>query len=657
MHLFMFFILCMAVSALAVSCGTGAAGSAGVAQGAPAFAAGLPWPPAAGALGPARKAAEANNYQSGRMCWSWSAGTDWQDSSLGLDATEQHFAWAMYSWGGLHADNYPLTVRPKLSQLATRYWLACSDYSRGRWSISGPHQLSETAIPTGLGEDMVSPEGCSYLAVIVEHGHSLTVEWLNLTTSLEGGKIYVDSAGSGGNGSISSPFVHFEDGIAAAQDGDVVVVAPGIYMPLEPVIISRDIRIEGAGAWRTLVQQQLIVENPPGVLPVVVEGLQCTGADFSAAFPAKSELQLLHCALGTGTFIGWSDGHRFTMQNCHVGNSVAETELRFANNASICSDIIRDCVIYGTIRFSDGDGAYHLVEGNYIGGNIEDSSQVTESYFLNNTLFTSAGIIDNSGGVAGKDDEIIANNQFLGGYIICNGQSARVEGNYFDNTSLDLAGLDGVYAAITCKSGTPTNIIGNTILQPEVPFDGDLYDGVGEFAAINSSAGAGVIEYNTISKGSFGIFNSSGATSISYNTLSEMQVGIYGSGVGHLVGNVISGCTLDGMILLADAYKVQDNTISNCLGSGVRIVGSGAGLSPPDLGGGALGCSGRNTLLNNGEYALVMETTAADLPQLFAANNYWGTVVEGLVAAKIYDGADSAGLTQVVFMPLWDGTP
>jgi hypothetical protein len=600
----------------------------------------------------ARSASAANNYICGALFWRKAdTGASTAESSLLLDATGMQFTWAIYSWGGLSAANYPVDIRPGLGELNTQFWLAFSDYKHGCWRFSGPHLITDVAIPIMLGPDMVSPEGCAYMALIAAQNQSLSLNWVNLTTSLDSGKVYVDaSAAAPGDGSAEHPYPALETGVAAAQAGDTVVVAPGTYNPPDVITISKDLRIEGAGACRTQVRQVLSVENPPGTAPVVIDGLRCIGAGFSNAYPAKTELQLFSCVLETVTEINWSEGHRFLAQGCvaDMGDPTADA-FRFAYGPSDCVSTVRNCQIVGVVEFATGDGPHHLVQGNTIHGSIFDKSGDTASSFLANTIINGS-ITDKSGGVMGVDDEIIQDNRLLNSYIYCTGRTARIESNFIDLSALDPATLDEVYAAITCKSGTPTNIIGNTVLAPLVPFDGDLYDEAGEFAAIDTAAGAGVIEHNQLYNGSFGIYSTSGATSISYNTLSGMPVGLYGRSHAGIISNRISGCTIDGMILDAGDFIIQGNTVSGCQGSAIRI---GIGFAPnaPDLGGGALGSLGRNVITGYGEYALVLETLAADVPQVSAKHNYWGTSIEAQVAAAVFDAVDNASLSQVDYLP------
>jgi hypothetical protein len=160
--------------------------------------------------------------------------------------------------------------------------------------------------------------------------------------------------------------------------------------------------------------------------------------------------------------------------------------------------------------------------------------------------------------------------------------------------------------------------------------------------------GIGYVEYypNSISNnhcydnGSYGISISPYVTGLGNLTIDTNIIsgnGNAGLGFGGSFGanNAISNNTIDnnnGYGIQFDygvSYKVYNNTIINNVDYGIIFPGS----SQADLGGGALGSPGNNTISGNGTY----EIYNASPNNIYAKNNHWDDQSEGEMAGHFYN--------------------
>ncbi|MCB1188195.1 hypothetical protein KDL29_13610 [bacterium] len=101
--------------------------------------------------------------------------------SLGPGAVSTDFSWGIWGWGGLDSLILPSQLLLELAiQTGMQYTLLISNYSSGRWEVHAnrgsqalSHQYQNTA-------DYVSPNGNTYVALIVSGTNSMLANSLNL---------------------------------------------------------------------------------------------------------------------------------------------------------------------------------------------------------------------------------------------------------------------------------------------------------------------------------------------------------------------------------------------------------------------------------------------------------------------------------------------
>jgi hypothetical protein len=117
------------------------------------------------------------------------------------------------------------------------------------------------------------------------------------------------------------------------------------------------------------------------------------------------------------------------------------------------------------------------------------------------------------------------------------------------------------------------------------------------------------------------------------------------NGYAEIYGNSItqfnSGIAFHGIA----TASMHDNTITGNARYGVVTTDPIYPVTPPDLGGGAFGSPGRNTIMNNGHYNVLNRNAAVH----YAQNNYWGTTDPAAIDAGICDDNENAGYGLVHF--------
>jgi len=605
------------------------------------------------ALSPVRFASDMNNYVSGRQFWmSSQAGISVEGNSVAITGSDDDAAWVIYSWGGLGTGNMPVSVIPSSDSLATEYWLAFCDFNRESWSFVGPLSVDDTSINIPTGIDCVSETGCFLAAVVVDGGNDLQLAWLNLVTDLESGEIHVDDDAPGpGDGSVTDPFPTVEAGVAAAGDGDTVIIAPGDYTPPDSIMIENDIRIAGAGVAQTAVNGSFLVAQPSGGSPVVVTGLSCNMAIYDpAGGPATTDLQVVNCDMEQFVIME-SSGHNLLLHGCNITGST-----RLINCSADSTNRIRNCRIDGGVTITNNAGSSIRITGcrlsgvTYATGNGE--------FFSSNNYIEPEGILLNGDGSPGVQDQHVTDNIFYHCGLMTNVLNVNVSGNRFIADDLDATEiLADNPTRIYLNATESLEFTGNTVILPYIPFDGELNNDDGEFRVATLLSNTGVIEDNTFTGGSVCLYCVGGFTSISRNSFTDVHQAVGGAYTSDLVGNSINGCAADAVSASHDIKRVMDNRFNDIGGSCLCIAGAGAPVSAPDLGGGALGSSGGNCFTNFGGFAILMETQAADLPAIQAQDNYWGVGTTELVQEAIWDGADDSSVTSVQFIPFLTEQP
>lgn len=156
----------------------------------------------------------------------------------------------------------------------------------------------------------------------------------------------------------------------------------------------------------------------------------------------------------------------------------------------------------------------------------------------------------------------------------------------------------------------------------------------GEFGAGGTSGVTGfIVTRNTIrganAASGYGILDDGDGTEISENRFTGHAIGIEAHANAIIRGNVVTGAT-EGVRLNNDSALMENNTITDNV---VGIVISGAGFAAtPDLGGGALGSAGGNTISCN--IGADIQNFNFDTP-IFATVNRWDHAPpDGMVASS-----------------------
>ncbi len=463
--------------------------------------------------------------------------------------------------------------------------------------------------------------------------------------------VYVNVNYTGiGDGSSTNPYNSLTGAVAAADPGDVLLIAAGEYSDTEtfPIYIKPGMTIRGAGRDETYIRGQLLDMTQDDIRPVTLEDLSCEGFTFgrNEAPSAPSETnRVRRCRVigDLGSLHG--GGHHFEIDSCIVVGRV-----RFGHGSGNSRDIMRRSDINGTVAF--GSGA-PLTEGELVqvitdcrvsdgihfasgpGGtdtifNCHIDSVGIEYISGTSNVYIAYNIID-KGQIrdgSGYGDQIITHN-----VITCTGADeaaiyASGAGDLITHNTINAyGGAMGIYAI----SGYPTYI------------DSNLVRVSGGGACLFTESGAGQIVGNTFKGGSIGATDSSGTLLFAHNCIDSCGIGVIIHSAARYVGNTITNCTGDGMIIDYTGYAVDSNTIAHNGGAGVRITGA-----QTDLGGGSRSGLGGNIIINNLGWNLVNET--ADT--VWAKYNHWDNPDSlAIDASDIYDDDENASLGPVIFMP------
>ncbi len=507
-----------------------------------------------------------------------------------------------------------------------------------------------------------------------------------------GTRIYVDASNSGSeDGTLEHPFNTIEEGMDAATRGDTLFVASGSYTRRDVVEVPIVVSFVGDGLDQTVVNAWFEVTAPADTIPVTFRHMAFDGATFewnvsrdgqplepagpthgsgvldgpdgpgSAAFPPRelfAPILIDSCDAGVVT-VGYPPDHTYTVENSLIDSArfnhgectLARRVIRncqitgrvdFAHGSGDARTTVEDCTIGGGIRIASGSGGAFTITGNTVHG-IVDKSGANTTTISWNTL-PSGDLVDKSGGW-GSETEIIEHNDIQNGVINNVSGCATVRYNTI-NAPADTF-------AILMNCGAPANLVGNTVTLPAAgapPVDPLDWRDIG----IVAMCGEGVIQDNTVTGGSIGLWDVSGVTEISGNTISGSYYGML-TGFGSdktISANTISGCISDGVRFLAenqsyDYGPFEDNFIVDNGGAGVRL------FRDVDLGGGAQGGWGGNVLTGNAGYDLVIEVPADSVAVIYAERNTWDHGSEGGIdSLDVYDANDDPSLADVDFIPL-----
>lgn len=381
------------------------------------------------------------------------------------------------------------------------------------------------------------------------------------------GTIYIDNdAAPGGDGSLEHPYQYIQDGIDSATNGDTVIILDGTYTG------PRNKNLDFNG-------KAIIVTSQNGPANTIID-CENDGRGFYFHSGEGKDSVLSGLTITRGRDEGGGGGIY-----CYKSSPI------IINN-NISGNINDAHVSGGGIYCSDS--SHIFISGNTIADNrvSEDGVGYGGGIYLRNSSHAAISgntIQRNYGGHAG-------------GGIYCEDSTSTfiIDNIISDNTSCDGGGI--------CCSGS-TVISGNTI-------------------AGNSSGG-----YTNELRG--GGINCSGSTAISGNTISgnaaDTGGGICCSGNARIIGNTITDniCTGGSIAPGGGIYCTGSTYISGNIITGNWATGPwGGGICSQgddnitDLGGGAIGSIGLNSIYDNGE-EMDVSNFRGDAT-IMAENNWWG---------------------------------
>ncbi|MCD6596631.1 MAG: DUF1565 domain-containing protein [Bacteroidales bacterium] len=486
-------------------------------------------------------------------------GTSWQEIESGIDETlndiyfiDAEIGWAVGDAGTiLHSIDGGITWSKQVSGVATNFLTSICFVDGQRGWVAG--------------------EGGTIINTL--HGGSNMVN-----------TIYVDDDNNTGieNGTLEYPFNTVAEAIDAAIAGDSVIIFTGEYLetPLAQLKLKDGLTIVGEDSTNTFIAIPFYTGELTMKYYTEISGLTCPG--YSAA---NSD----------GTAI-------LKIKACHIGN------LNFSSKNGY-TFIVEDCIIDGSINNASGKCILTIRNNHFLNGGINDSGQAPEGI--------EAHIIEGN-----EINWHEAPNPFLSiekpgslSPAVINIDSepanAAIEAN---STSITIKNntinIQGEGSGIIASSGSPTNIIGNTINLP-------IVNTPTQTAGIKSSAGSGIVKDNIINGGFYGYYSSSAATLFENNIITKAHTGFISKGLEKVQGNLIKECSGNGLIANGLTGPIQDNTIIDNDSAGIVV------LQPVDLGGGDKNSEGRNILQNNGYFDLHVKYQPYEQDTLYARYNLW----------------------------------
>lgn len=507
---------------------------------------------------------------------------------------------------------------------------------------------------------------------------------LFLIASLAGNTqtVYVDASNNTGveDGTEVYPFSTIEKGLINCRQRDTLMIAEGEYFP-DSLKINQSITIQGAGKESTLVHGTFILSGTLDTIPVTVSSLYCRNVKQCDSTYTYTPLTVKNCRLemvndsvpgvvstGRLAYLNNEITGNLKIQNsscqasreitgCNVGGNIDINIISMQKNITVSN-----CQAGGSIRISTvskrdtiyvenntiGDSLKILsvsthpnrVKDNIIGTGVEIFAVASSGNTFENNLVKKGVLSVTSTALA---NTVIDNNIFENGGIIIRAKSAQAE--VTGNTIVSDGNVSGI-EFITTGGGTAT---GNRVTLPALPPAGKIIpDDSTTICAIkvNSISFPGLFN-NTIEGGTFGISLISVAAKMANNTVSNAGTGVYLQTVScRADSNQIINNTSDGIVVdvhpdfgeFADTISapLKFNVISNNGGNGVRLLNN-AHLE-------------NNTLIENGEYDLYVETPISVKTEIYAQNNLWDHEnFTDIGLYDIYDGNDDNSLAVVNF--------
>jgi len=348
------------------------------------------------------------------------------------------------------------------------------------------------------------------------------------------------NAGTGATHMVSADgsgdFATISEAVAAAQDGDTIVVRPGTYA--EAIVIDKDITLTGDGP-RDEIVIMAVDENGPELNVEVVGFVETEpyGLWLTAPGATVSDLTVSTPRRAAGVLVtsGSPILERLTFNGIEVEKKSSYdggyTAMIFTGDSS---PTIRESHWdgYAAVR----DGASATFDGNTITANTVSADGPGETSVRNNTFLDGGGV-----SMSLKVTGVVEGNEFAdGGIGVDSASSVEVRGNTID-------GATGSAAIYISGAGTHADVSGNTVTDAK----NGVWLGHGAAATVEGnmlgasqvgitiSRSDATIDGNTIEGEGAGIaIVSGGSPTITGNTI---DVGGRGIAVGDRTSPTISG--------------------------------------------------------------------------------------------------------------------
>ena len=371
----------------------------------------------------------------------------------------------------------------------------------------------------------------------------------------------IPGAGTGAThvvaGDGSGDFTTITEAVAAAAEGDTVLVKPGTYA--EALVIEKDITVQGDGP-----REEIVVTFPAGAGP------NETDPDGNP-FYATLKVEEADANLGGLTITGAApDGDQFSVAVLVVGGAPQLQDL------SIVTDAPADVFI--SLLFDQS--APVLQDSAWAGYLYSIGSSPT---LEGNTIST----VDAMLGLNGPAEVVVRGNTFLDGASISASDelTGLIEGNDFTDGGI---GVD---------TGSDMLVRGNT-------FNGGARTPLGAGAILVSGTGsqARIVE-NKVTGSPVGVSITGGSkATVEANEFDDTNIAIAWSTMeaGTIDGNTITG-GVSGIVVTGGSPAVVDNTVEGASARGISI----GSLAAPSLSG--------NTVCGNASNLWLAEKAAPDI--------------------------------------------
>lgn len=359
----------------------------------------------------------------------------------------------------------------------------------------------------------------------------------------------------------SGDFTTIREAVAAASDGDTVLVSPGTYR--ESVVIDKDITLTGKGSPEDVVIR-FVPYGPIRTYTLEMEGetfdwTTTFGLELSAASPVVSNLTVSSPWDGAAVVVTAGSP---TIEDVRIVHSERRktdesyVALLFLGGSSPTvrasawdgytavrngsGPTIEDSTITGETLSIDGPGESNVRHSTFVGGSISASAGATGT--IEDNDFSGGGIAVDTGSSMVIRGNTIRDARGSAVEVRDEGTSATVE----DNT------ITGSMTAIAVRPKTAATISGNTLSENGL--------------AISLESGDATASDNTIGSGNAGIWVSTGAPALAGNSVRGMRS--HGIAVMAAASPVLSGnssCDNGTNLWVSDgATPVIDDTNQIC---------------------------------------------------------------------------------------------